>query len=476
MTLSGWFRLHLVLAAGLALTALSGCADLPAAPDSGEDGVAPAPRDPADLALKSGLSCHARTASGYVAGVGRAITVVDVDGRPVEINTAARFLEMQADARAAGVDLYIVSGFRTMEEQQYLYGCFVECSCNNCNLAASPGYSNHQSGLALDLNTSDGGVYDWLARHGAAYGFHRTVPSEDWHWEYLDGGTPGATLCSGGRGGSSGGGAVGRGDLGFVGLTPNGAYRNGLWLKVTGAAHHVRYFADDLLLGASEDHAGRFPVRVTVRFLGLKTFVAKGYDTDDVQVSEAQVRLKVVAGEAPKARLKFLSPVDGGSFSGGMWLKVDAPPDATRAVYTAGAYALGESGVADDHLSFRVNLTTSGWRVLQAVVYDRDGAEYGRAYTVIDFAAPDASVKFENVTAGNAYSHEGVLRVQTTGPVAAVEFFADRWSLGKVATVNSHAILRYTFQQTGRRSLRAVALGTAGQNLGEDTVAVDIVP
>ena len=57
-----------------------------------------------------------------------------------------------------------------------------------------------------------------------------------------------------------------------------------------------------------------------------------------------------------------------------------------------------------------------------------------------------------------------------------MEFFADRWSLGKVATANSHAILRYTFQQTGRRTLRAVALGTAGQTLGEATVAVNIVP
>jgi hypothetical protein len=138
--------------------------------------------------------------------------------------------------------------------------------------------------------------------------------------------------------------------------------------------------------------------------------------------------------------------------------------------------AYGESGVADDHFSLRVDLTTSGWRVLQAVVYDRENAELGRAYTVIDFEAPEASVKFENVTAGNAYGREVILRAATTGPVAAVEFFADRWSLGKIATGNSHAILRYTFEQTGRRVLRAVALGTAGENLGEDTVTVDIVP
>jgi hypothetical protein len=124
----------------------------------------------------------------------------------------------------------------------------------------------------------------------------------------------------------------------------------------------------------------------------------------------------------------------------------------------------------------RVDLTTSGWRVLQAVVYDRGGVELGRAYSVIDFDAPDASVRFENVTDGNAYARALVLRVATTGPVAAVEFFADRWSLGKVPTVNGVAILRYGFQQAGRRVLRAVALSPSGALLGEDTVTVEIVP
>ncbi|MBN9164768.1 MAG: M15 family metallopeptidase [Myxococcales bacterium] len=56
-------------------------------------------------------------------------------------------------------------------------------SIGRSRLAAVPGYSNHQSGSALDLNTSARGVYSWLAKHGKAYGFRRTVPSEKWHWE-----------------------------------------------------------------------------------------------------------------------------------------------------------------------------------------------------------------------------------------------------------------------------------------------------
>ncbi len=67
------------------------------------------------------------------------------------------------------------------EQQRYLYHLY---SIGTGNLAAPPGYSNHQSGHALDLNTSASGVYAWLTNHAAAYRFARTVPSEAWHWEH----------------------------------------------------------------------------------------------------------------------------------------------------------------------------------------------------------------------------------------------------------------------------------------------------
>jgi len=54
------------------------------------------------------------------------------------------------------------------------------------NPAAKPGFSNHQSGRAIDINLL--GVpketYAWLKKNAARYGFRRTVPSEPWHWEY----------------------------------------------------------------------------------------------------------------------------------------------------------------------------------------------------------------------------------------------------------------------------------------------------
>ncbi len=134
------------------------------------------------------IDCAEKQDTGYVKGDPYPITVVTVDGKPVEVDTANAFYNMQQQAAKDGVNIKVVSGFRTMAEQQYLYNCYINCNCNNCNLAAKPGFSNHQSGHALDLNTGAAGVYNWLAAHGGKYGFTETVPSEDWHWEWWGGG------------------------------------------------------------------------------------------------------------------------------------------------------------------------------------------------------------------------------------------------------------------------------------------------
>jgi MYXO-CTERM domain-containing protein len=145
----------------------------------------------------SSIDCTESQDTGYTSGKAFAITVVTVDGKKVEKDTANAYYVMAQAAAADGVNLAIVSGFRTMAQQQQLYSCYVNCSCNNCNLAAKPGYSNHQSGHALDLNTSASGVLSWLNAHGASFGFKRTVPSENWHWEWWGGG-PGGGPCGGG--------------------------------------------------------------------------------------------------------------------------------------------------------------------------------------------------------------------------------------------------------------------------------------
>lgn len=120
-------------------------------------------------------------AQGFVHGRPLRINVTRMQNKPIEVHTAAAFRRMYEAAAHDHVALRIVSGFRTMEHQQALYAAYRR---GRGNLAARPGHSNHQSGHALDLNTSTPGVYRWLQRNAARFGFRRTVPTEAWHWEW----------------------------------------------------------------------------------------------------------------------------------------------------------------------------------------------------------------------------------------------------------------------------------------------------
>jgi LAS superfamily LD-carboxypeptidase LdcB len=109
---------------------------------------------------------------------------VRVQGKLVVIETANAFAVMEKAANAAGITLKVNSGFRTMAEQQHLYGCYQSKACNNGNLAAKPGYSNHQSGKALDIAVAQPAVFTWMRNNASKFGFVRTVASENWHWEH----------------------------------------------------------------------------------------------------------------------------------------------------------------------------------------------------------------------------------------------------------------------------------------------------
>lgn len=150
----------------------------------------------------SGVDCSRTTKAAYDSGRSYSIEVIKIGNKPTALATGHAFLKMQQAAHAAGVGLTINSGFRTMEEQQYFWNCYQTGKCNNGNLAARPGYSNHQNGRALDLTTSG-----WLAKNAGRFGFKRTVPSEDWHYEYFGddpGGPCSRSTCAGFKGATEG--------------------------------------------------------------------------------------------------------------------------------------------------------------------------------------------------------------------------------------------------------------------------------
>lgn len=136
------------------------------------------------LALKSATG----TVLGYVNGVPRVIQVAEVaPGKVMRADAAAAFLAMQAAARAAGFNLTVTSAWRSQAEQVALYAKYL---AGVGNLAAKPGFSNHQGGTSVDIggvNSFTSAAYAWLKTNAGRYGFVNDVSTEYWHWTYKGG-------------------------------------------------------------------------------------------------------------------------------------------------------------------------------------------------------------------------------------------------------------------------------------------------
>jgi hypothetical protein len=476
-------RMSLTPAFACALAALfAGCADEPPPPETLQgDLEGPIVEDPSqDHALKSGaVNCQRERATGYQSGRAFSIEVMYLDSKPVEVETGAAYWAMKQAAAADGVDLRIVSGFRTHAEQQYLYGCYVDCACNNCNLAAYPGYSNHQSGYALDLNTEGYGVYSWLSRNASRYGFQRTVPSEDWHWEYFGSRN---TLDPCDDGDSSSQPPAASSSVRFKGLTEWGRYSNGVWLKVEADAkvHHVRYIADgDVAIGASEHRQDSFSDRYIFRHLGPHTITAYGYDAQDRKVGEATVKLEITEGQARQAEVSFEGMEERGWYRNGQYLKASASPVAASVDYYAGSHHLGTGVDASQGYAARFTSQDLGWRVLTAVARDRDGQELGRtSVTVRMLPGQDATPKVMLLSPdpGTRQARAVTLKAAASDGVKSVVYTSDGYLLGQSSDAASGFKVSYTFSRGGQRAVKLKALDAQGRAVAEQDVTLDLTP
>ncbi len=124
---------------------------------------------------------------------------------PQEFHSSAlSFLEDMLDAAAEdGVDLKVVSAYRSFDTQAQLKGTYLQTYGTGANtFSADQGYSEHQLGTAIDLSDpATGGPYDafgdteayqWLLRHAYRYGFVLSYPEdneyyvyEPWHWRFV---------------------------------------------------------------------------------------------------------------------------------------------------------------------------------------------------------------------------------------------------------------------------------------------------
>jgi len=106
-------------------------------------------------------------------------------------DTARRFVAMRAAAAAAGITLTVTEGWRSDATQLRYWnnhGCNVNPSLCSGTVARPISLggngSNHNRGVALDLNTPYGSAaFNWIKQNGGQYGFYNNLGARDpWHW------------------------------------------------------------------------------------------------------------------------------------------------------------------------------------------------------------------------------------------------------------------------------------------------------
>ena len=126
------------------------------------------------------------------------------------------FLSMQKAAAADGVTVWMQSGYRSVKYQTSLYErktkYYLDKGYDNATakekaaaVVNPPGYSEHNCGLAADLNSpehttldtgfADTAAFRWLCENAEQYGFILRYPKEaesvtgityePWHWRYV---------------------------------------------------------------------------------------------------------------------------------------------------------------------------------------------------------------------------------------------------------------------------------------------------
>lgn len=137
------------------------------------------------------------------------VNLVEVSsGQKVDKRIYEPLMEMLNDAKKVNLGRLplVVAGYRTTEKQQQLYDDkikeFVKSGYSKKDATEEagkwvsiPGYSEHQLGLAVDINGETTELYSWLEENSYKYGFILRYPgkksnitgilNEEWHYRYV---------------------------------------------------------------------------------------------------------------------------------------------------------------------------------------------------------------------------------------------------------------------------------------------------
>jgi soluble lytic murein transglycosylase-like protein len=133
---------------------------------------------PGDATAEAELVPPGATGPAGPAGVGEyAGPLAYRQGKPMRPDVALAFDRMSAAAAADGVNLIVVSGFRSNAEQAKLFAAHPDPKW-----VARPGQSLHRLGTELDLGPN--AAYGWLARNVGRFHFVQRYSWEPWHYGF----------------------------------------------------------------------------------------------------------------------------------------------------------------------------------------------------------------------------------------------------------------------------------------------------
>ena len=127
-------------------------------------------------------------------------------GEQVDARIYEPLMDLLEAAEAEELGPIVVAGYRTQETQQRIMDETVaeyvaqgytqeEAKTQAEQWVSVPGHSEHQLGLAVDINGAVYDIYPWLAEHSWEYGFILRYPEdkveitgcqpEEWHFRYV---------------------------------------------------------------------------------------------------------------------------------------------------------------------------------------------------------------------------------------------------------------------------------------------------
>ncbi|WP_394162863.1 M15 family metallopeptidase [Galactobacter valiniphilus] len=160
------------------------------------------PRDPRNIGVLVNKT-HPLKPKSYVPK-----GLVRVNGQRMRAEPAKALTKLMRDAKRSGARIVTVSGYRSYSTQKALFARYTRAygSAYAARISARPGYSEHQTGLTMDVGAANGACRlgscfgntkagRWVAKNAWKYGYIVRYPKgqekvtgytyEPWHLRYV---------------------------------------------------------------------------------------------------------------------------------------------------------------------------------------------------------------------------------------------------------------------------------------------------